>query len=185
LSLALDTLRRMRRVVTGRDGNGKSVFRSDDDLDAATPSLLPGAAFARVWGTDTVPALPVDGVEPDAPRYFPAPGGFRFHVFTLPPATVTPPADLDIGAALAEFEAMLPGMAEYMEPDNPGMHTTNTIDIDLVLAGEIFLELDDGAEVRLGPGDVVVQNGTRHRWNNRSDAPCTVAVAIFGAHPAS
>jgi hypothetical protein len=174
----------MRRVVTGRDPNGKSVFRSDEELEVAAPTLLPGAGFTRVWGTDTIPALPADGCEPDAPRYFPPAGGFRYHVFTLPPATVTTPADLDLGAALAEFEAILPGLAEHMEADNPGMHTTETIDIDLVLAGEIYLELDDGAEVRLGPGDVVVQNGTRHRWTNRSVAPCTIAVAIFGAHPA-
>jgi quercetin dioxygenase-like cupin family protein len=31
-----------------------------------------------------------------------------------------------------------------------------------VLEGEVWLELDDGAEVRLRPGDTVVQNGTRH-----------------------
>jgi hypothetical protein len=175
----------MRRVVTGRDPNGKSVFRSDDEVGAATPSLLPGAAFTQVWGSDSIPALPADGAEPDAPRFFPPAGGFRYHVFTLPPATVTLPADLDLGAALAELESTLPGMAEHMEPDNPGMHTTDTIDIDIVLSGEIYLELDDGAEVRLSSGDVVVQNGTRHRWNNRSDTPCTMAAAIFGAHPAS
>jgi mannose-6-phosphate isomerase-like protein (cupin superfamily) len=134
-----------------------------------------------VWGSDTTPSLPAAGVEEDAPRYFPPAGGFRYHVFTLPPASATPPADLDLGAALAEFDQGLPGMAEHMEPDNPGMHTTDTIDIDFVISGEVYLELDDGAEVLLQPGDIVVQNGTRHRWNNRSDAPVTMAVAIFGA----
>jgi hypothetical protein len=173
----------MRRVVTGRDSTGKSVFRSDDEVGAATPSLMPGAAFTQVWGSDSIPSLPADGYEPNARKFFPPPGGFRYHVFTLPPATVTLPADIDLGAALAELEATMPGMAEHMEADNPGMHTTDTIDI--VLAGEIYLELDDGAEVRLGPGDVVVQNGTRHRWNNRSAEPCTMAAAIFGAQPAS
>ena len=48
------------------------------------------------------------------------------------------------------------------------MHTTDTIDFEYVLSGEIALELDDGAEVVLHPGDTVVQNGTRHRWHNRS-----------------
>ena len=32
--------------------------------------------------------------------------------------------------------------------------------------GTVTLELDDGAMVTLGPGDTVVQNGTRHRWSN-------------------
>jgi quercetin dioxygenase-like cupin family protein len=72
-------------------------------------------------------------------------------------------------------------MADVMEPDHPGMHTTDTIDFDLVVAGEVWLELDDGAEVRLQVGDSVIQNGTRHAWHNRSSLPCTVAVAIVGA----
>jgi uncharacterized cupin superfamily protein len=38
-----------------------------------------------------------------------------------------------------------------------------------VLAGEIWLVLDDGSETRLGAGDVVVQRGTDHAWENRSD----------------
>ena len=67
------------------------------------------------------------------------------------------------------------------EPDDPGMHTTDTVDFDYVVSGEVYLELDDGAEVLLKPGDCVVQNGTRHRWNNRSDEPCVVAVCIVGA----
>ena len=46
-----------------------------------------------------------------------------------------------------------------MEPDNPGMHTTDTIDFEVVLSGEVVLELDDGAETVLRPGDTVVQNG--------------------------
>ena len=54
-----------------------------------------------------------------------------------------------------------------MDPSDPGMHTTDTIDFEVVLEGTIVLELDDGAEVTLNPGDTVVQNGTRHRWRNR------------------
>jgi hypothetical protein len=29
-----------------------------------------------------------------------------------------------------------------MEPDAPGMHTTPTVDIDLVISGQVILELD-------------------------------------------
>jgi quercetin dioxygenase-like cupin family protein len=67
-----------------------------------------------------------------------------------------------------------------MEPAHPGMHTTDTVDFDVVISGEVWLELDDGAEVRLGPGDCVVQNGTRHRWHNRASRPCVIAVALLG-----
>ena len=61
------------------------------------------------------------------------------------------------------------------------MHTTDSVDFDFVVSGEVYLELDNGEEVLLRPGDSVVQNGTRHRWNNRSDQPCTIVVAIVGA----
>jgi mannose-6-phosphate isomerase-like protein (cupin superfamily) len=129
-------------------------------------------------------SLPTDGCRPDAPRYFPPLHGFRFGIFTLGPASAAPPGDLDIAAALAEFEERLPGMAEHLEPDDPGMHTTDTVDFDYVVSGEVYLELDDGAEVLLKPGDCVVQNGTRHRWNNRGDEPCVIAVCIVGAQRA-
>jgi hypothetical protein len=51
-----------------------------------------------------------------------------------------------------------------LEPQNPGMHTTDTVDFDVIVSGEVFLELDDGSEVLLKAGDCVVQNGTRHAW---------------------
>ena len=46
---------------------------------------------------------------------------------------------------------------------------------------ELWIALDDGAEVRLGPGDCVIQNGTRHAWRNRSSQPVVIFVAIVGA----
>ena len=39
---------------------------------------------------------------------------------------------------------------QYLEPDVPGMHTTPTIDFEVVVCGEIVLELDNGASVTLG-----------------------------------
>jgi len=171
---------RIRRVVTGQTNGGKSIFVSDEEVEPATLRLLPGAEFHRIWGSDEPVVLPADGSAPPAPRYFPPPGGFRFIFFTLGPQGVSAPADLDVPAALQELGEKLPGLAEAMEPDDPGMHTTDTVDFDLVVSGEVWLELDDGAEVRLGPGDCVVQNGTRHRWHNRTPEPCVIAVALLG-----
>jgi mannose-6-phosphate isomerase-like protein (cupin superfamily) len=171
---------RVRRVVTGQTETGKSVFVSDEQVEPVTLQLLPGAEFHRIWASDGPVALPTDGAAPPAHGYFPAAGGFRFAFFTLGPDSVTTPADLDIPAALRELAEKLPGLGEAMEPDNPGMHTTDTVDFDLVVSGEVSLELDDGAEVHLRPGDCVVQNGTRHRWRNRSSEPCVIAVALLG-----
>ncbi|WP_033308817.1 hypothetical protein RFN58_41440 [Streptomyces iakyrus] len=48
------------------------------------------------------------------------------------------------------------------------------------LHGEIVLELDDGHCASLSAGDIVIQNGTRHAWRNRSDQPATVAFVLIG-----
>ena len=176
---------RVRRVVTGRTASGASVFVSDEQVEPITLDLLPGAEFHRLWGTDEVVQLPSDGRRPSAPGYFPPTEGFRFAFFTLGPDSVTLPDDLDIGAALGQLAEKLPGMADVMEPDHPGMHTTDTVDFDIVLSGEVWLELDDGAEVHLVAGDTVIQNGTRHVWHNRTTEPCVIAVALVGARPAA
>jgi quercetin dioxygenase-like cupin family protein len=60
-------------------------------------------------------------------------------------------------------------------------HRTDTTDFGVLLSGNIVAELDDGAEVLLSPGDVLVQNGTRHRWRVVGDAPATMASFIIGA----
>ena len=173
----------VRRVVTGHDGAGKAVFVSDEQVAPVTPTLLPGSAFHRLWGGDETPRFPDDGAMPAHAAYFPPVGGFRFGLFTLPAAGGAGlPPDTDIQAALTELEDLLPGLAQHMEPDDPGMHTTATIDFEVVLSGTVTLELDDGATVELSPGDTVVQNGTRHRWSNNGDAPATLAVFICGAH---
>jgi mannose-6-phosphate isomerase-like protein (cupin superfamily) len=172
-----------RRVVTGHDCAGKAVFVSDDLVAPVTLALLPGSEFHRLWGADSTVTFPDDGSRPGADRYFPPVGGSRFAFFTIPPdGGVGAPADLDLGAALAEFEQKLPGMAEHLEVDNPGMHTTATVDYGVVLSGEVILELDDGAKVTLGAGDTYVQNGTRHRWSNTGTVPAVIAVVLIGAN---
>jgi len=173
----------VRRVVTGHDADGKAVFVSDEMVPPVRPKVLPGTEFHRLWGGDATPRFPDDGAMPEHSSYFPPVGGFRFGFFTLPPDDGRGvPEDLDVAAALAELQELLPGLAEHMEPDEPGMHTTATIDFEVVLSGEVALELDDGATVHLRAGDTVVQNGTRHRWSNPGTEPAVIAVFICGAH---
>jgi mannose-6-phosphate isomerase-like protein (cupin superfamily) len=54
------------------------------------------------------------------------------------------------------------------------MHRTRTLDYVVVIEGELVLILDD-REVTLKAGDVVVQRGTDHAWENRSDTPARAA----------
>ena len=176
----------VRRVVTGHDADGKAVFVSDEAVAPVVLALLPGNEFHRLWGSDTTVSFPDDGSRPDGPSYFPPVGGFRFVFFTIPPdGGAGAPADLDFDAALAEFEEKLPGMAEHLEPEHPGMHTTATVDYGIVLSGEPILELDDGVKLTLRPGDTYVQNGTRHRWSNKGDMPAVLAVTLIGAEHAT
>jgi mannose-6-phosphate isomerase-like protein (cupin superfamily) len=172
-----------RRVVTGHNREGKAVFAGDEMVAPVTLALLPGSEFHQLWGSDSTPTFPDDGSRPTAERYFPPCGGSRFGFFTIPPdgGTGVPP-DLDIGAALEEFTQKLPGMQEYVEIDEPGMHTTATIDYGVVLSGAATLELDDGAKVVLEAGDTYVQNGTRHRWSNTGDVPAVLAIVLLGVH---
>ena len=172
----------IRRVVTGHDENGKAVFASDTEVEPITLDLLPGAEFYRMWGADEPCSFPDDGAPPAAVQYFPGVGGFRFGLFSVAPDSQVNYDDLDIPAALAEMERHLPGMADHMEPDHPGMHTTATIDYEYVVSGRVVLELDDGEIRELAAGDTVVQNGTRHAWRNPYDEPCLLVVVLVGAH---
>jgi mannose-6-phosphate isomerase-like protein (cupin superfamily) len=168
-------------VVTGQNESGKSVIISNTPIEPVRLALLPGYEFHRIWGSDSIPELPSDGTAPLQPRYFPPKSGFRFGFFIIPPDTTTSVDQIGTASALEEIQQKLPGMIDVLEPDHPGMHTTDTVDFDVIVSGEVYLELDDGAEVLLKAGECVIQNGTRHAWHNRSSEKCVIAVAIVGA----
>jgi mannose-6-phosphate isomerase-like protein (cupin superfamily) len=168
-------------VVTGQNESGKSIIMRNAHIEPLTLALLPGYEFHRIWGHDSVPELPSDGTPAAQPRYFPAKNGFRFGFFTVPPETKTGVDQIGAASAVEEIQRKLPGMMDVLELDHPGMHTTDTVDFDVVVFGEVYLELDDGAEVFLKAGDCVIQNGTRHAWHNRSSDKCVIAVTLIGA----
>jgi hypothetical protein len=70
-----------------------------------------------------------------------------------------------MAAVIAEVQLKLPDIADFWSRIISAC--TDTIDYDLVLSGEVYLELDDGVAILLKPGDCVVQNGTRQAWHNR------------------
>jgi quercetin dioxygenase-like cupin family protein len=147
-----------RRVVTGHDARGRSVFTSDGPAPAAgtAPS---GSLFFELWATEAAPA-PID-TDPDDTgltdpaagplSVSPAPNGTKIRINELPPGAGSP------------------------------MHRSQTVDYGIVLNGEVVLVLED-SETVLRAGDVVVQRGTSHRWENRSAATARVAfILIDGA----
>jgi quercetin dioxygenase-like cupin family protein len=142
-----------RRVVTGHDERGVSVFAADGPVPVVR-TAPDGALFCEIWSTDAMPA-PIAAAEPDptltALSVPPAPDGTKIRVNVFPPGVVSP------------------------------VHRTQSVDYGIVLDGEVVLVLDD-SETVLRSGDVVVQRGTSHRWENRSAATARMAfILIDGA----
>ena len=146
--------RTTRRVVTGHDARGKSVVLTDGPPPQHHPmhGAAIGADFHEMWNdADTIPELtPAASREPNE------------RPFTIMPAAGHLLRILDV----------------YPLKDGgkrTAMHRTRTLDYVVVIEGELVLILDD-SEVILMPGDVVVQRGTDHAWENRSSA---IARAAF------
>ncbi|MEX3955783.1 cupin domain-containing protein [Trinickia sp. EG282A] len=174
----------IRRVVTGHDDSGRSVLLYDGPTPRTVAfQSIPGHAFAQVWTTPSSPVSPASGADPTEGQtnLLPEAGGTSLLIVTFPPDSTMAAPDFDPAAAGAECIARMPDLASTFEPDCPGMHTTDTVDYAIVLSGEIWLEVDDGKETLLRPTDVVVQQGTRHAWRNKSQVPALVAFFMIGA----
>ena len=170
----------IRKVVTGTSAAGKSVVVSDSSVEPMTIAMMPGAEFFYFWGDDTMPVYPDPGLEPPYKTWFPAAGGYRFELITVPPNSTPKPTGLDRNVGLAEAKEKLPGLMDVMDPDHPGMHRTNSIDFVYVASGRVIMVLDNDATVDLKAGDTVIQNGTRHGWRVPSDEPCRLLCISVG-----
>jgi quercetin dioxygenase-like cupin family protein len=169
----------VRRVVTGHDADGKSVVVEDGrpPRTFASPPGPDGISTSIVWASDgpmTVPHTSGDPT-PHLDAFFPEAGGTRFFVITHPPGSGVTKMAVNEGGATAD------GMSVGGVSDAAMMHATDTVDYAIVVFGQMWLELSDGEEVLLNPGDCVVQNGTWHGWRNRGDVPCMVAFVVIGA----
>lgn len=176
-------LRKIRRIVTGHNAQGKSVILTD----APSPHVLsllddPPLGLTDLWVTSGSPADNtghVDGAARPIITLEPPPAGTIFRVVEFPPDQATA-GKLDRQKL---FEAMHAGGA--MDPEgtrHPGMHKTATVDYAIVLSGEIYAVMDEGEALMRG-GDCLVQRGTNHAWSNRSQAPCLVAFVLVSANP--
>ncbi len=174
--------KQIRRVVTGHNAGGKSVFI----IDAATPHVFQrttGSAIVHeLWETSRTPADNHGAADAIARghRLPPPQNGSVFRVIEYPP-------DSERLTALAR-EQIMPddsGRAEATDRNNPrhaGFHKTATIDYAIVLSGEIYAMMDEG-EVLLKAGDALVQRGTNHAWSNRTNETAVVAFVLIDAEP--
>lgn len=173
-----------RRVVTGMK-DGKSVFLSDGPAaNAHVYEGWPGFMTSVIWATASVPSLPADPAAEPAPAGLlvtPPPGETRLMIVRFPPDSVFADPRFNPERTGQEQEYHLHGLFECFETEDPGMHRTDSVDYDIVLDGEIWLELDDGQEAHLKQGDVAIQQGTRHAWRNKSQNITTMAFVLIGA----
>ena len=164
-----------RRVVTGINAEGKSYFVHD----GPTPGHLDMGVrvIDEIWVDDPAspdPQAKRDPVDVETFHLEPPAEGSVVRVLTFRPGSAQVASE-SLAALAARFDT-----GDAMEEDEPGMHTTRTIDYGIVLSGEIDLELDEG-EVHLSAGDVVVQRPTRHAWRSRSDQPCVMAFVLVSS----
>jgi mannose-6-phosphate isomerase-like protein (cupin superfamily) len=175
-----------RRVVIGEDKAGKSVVVSDQFAEQRSMRPIRDLGVADIWGADVRCAVPSSGDMPAYERFFPAPNGFRVMVMRIGPEQDHVGGAFDMERYQEQRHQVLPGYHEDAVIDDPGspLHKTKTVDVGVVLEGEITLTLDDGVVVRLGVGDFVVQNGTRHSWHNTGSETCVMAMFVLGADSA-
>lgn len=173
----------VRRIVV-KDENEKSRCIADGPApDVRTDPARPGFASARIWLTRQTPAHISEVKDPTTgPHTLESPaGGSLCRVVTFPPDAAWKGK---VGSKEVQnyFQAMgSPGASTYSpKAPHPYMQKTRTLDLCLILEGEITLVLDT-EEVHLKAGDTVVQRGTNHAWSNRSSKPCVIAFSLHDA----
>lgn len=171
---------RLRRVVTGHDAAGRSIVQDD--------RLLPETSRAGVWFTGPGPARNQwdDPITSHPKKLEPPRGGTTFRIVESPPLSAMPKlSEAERLKRIHDAFAAMEATHTLVESDHhPGMHRSKTLDYMVLLKGEVTLILDEG-EVTLHPGDVVVQRGTSHSWENRGSKPAKWVMIMVDAEPLS
>lgn len=177
--------RPIRRIVTVDGYDGVPCALHDGPGDVLHDPARPGFANVRIWATAATPArsLAIEEANRLGATLAAPPGGSAFRILVVPP-DVDWSASVDEHAVRAYFRAA--GSPEAWAGGSgarhPYMQRTSTLDLCVILQGEVTLVLDM-EEVALAAGDSVVQRGTRHAWSNRSSRPCVIAVSSHDAMP--
>lgn len=166
--------RPVRRIVTGEDAQGKSIFVSDGPAPNRTTD--PGTPPAQViWATGEAAAAGADPAPAGQAFAFHSKGGSLLRVVDFPSD------DSYDTNALARF------LDDHGVRDKGGarhfwFHKTQSLDYAIVLEGEIYALMDEG-ETLMRAGDILIQRATNHSWSNRSGKPCRMAFVLLDLEP--
>lgn len=178
--MILEPLPLPRRIVTGHDSEGRSIFVSDD----VSPVMLtvegrPGFRNHNIWRTvganSSVSAE--DSIEEQA-GVLPPVGGTVIRVIDYPPMP-TDPAERRRQAA-SSLTTLFADANHLASDAKPGMHRTLTVDYAIVLVGRLTAVMDQD-ETEMLPGDILIQRGTNHAWENRTSEMVRVLFVLIDA----
>ena len=175
------TAKKVRRLVTGHDAAGKSMFTYDGEAQSVlVVEAMGGLTVTDLWETFDAPADNTGSADnaDRAVHLEPNPTGSIFRIVEFPPDAVWK----DGADASAAFAAVQASHAADTGHGDPGMHKTDSVDYALVLEGEIWAVMDTDERL-MRAGDALVQRGTNHAWANRTDQPCRVMFVLSGAQP--
>jgi hypothetical protein len=171
-----------RRVVAADREAGKSRLILDaPSPDVRTDPARPGFAIQRMWVVDSAPAKLVCETLHLPNVLVPPKGGSVLNVFTFPPESAWKgkAGEREVQAYFASVGAPKASTGSARAP-HPYMQRTRTLDLCIVLEGEIRLVLDT-QEVTVKQGEFVINRGGNHAWSNRSNKPAVVAIASHDA----
>ncbi len=182
-----ETLKPIRRVVTGDDEHGRSRVLFDSAAPNVNPGAVsPGAGMTDVWVFHSCPAI-ITGERDDGNLPFnfepPPSGGHLRIVQSMGRVPGYDPATDPVAVPVHEPRRRPGGTWDrggqnaYSSP----IHKSETVDYGILLEGERVLRLDDGEYV-MRPGDVVVQLGNWHGWSNPR-VGSLMAFVMMGAGP--
>ncbi|KAF4624947.1 hypothetical protein G7Y89_g13218 [Cudoniella acicularis] len=134
-----------KRFITDHDSNGKAIFAKSLQEDIPFEQIPNDAIFSLCYATNR---NPVDmSSNADIKTYtqyldnkpgIMIPGGSVLRMVDMPPGATSP------------------------------MHRTTSLDYGVVLVGDVRLVLDSGETREMRQGDMSVQRGTMHAWENMS-----------------
>lgn len=170
-----------RRVLTAIDAKGRSYIAEDGPSPAEF--VLPGSTYrsTNMWRTHAAPGA-IDAHDDIAEHrgVLPPSRGTVLRVIDFPPSGDATP-EQRAAMVKAVFAALYPD-ADHHEGSarSASMHTTDTVDYAIVLEGEIVAVMDRD-ETILRAGDILIQRGTPHGWENRSGHPARIAFVLIDA----
>ena len=168
----------MRRIVTGHNGNGKSIVAIYGPPARSIGEDVGG--LFELWNTDGNEVISTDVIDraDDEIILSPPVGGTKFRYFQINPLPEGVPEDMLQEIAADAFEKVGAAHHRVDTSKHPAMHKTETVDYIILLKGDVTLILDE-EEVDIKPFDVVVQRGTNHAWvNNGTEPALLIAVLI-------